>query len=241
MTNTFDSDAVEAALSTDPIISGRSKSLHRLTEDEAVARLIPTLSSFTFERHEVVGGTAELRLDFYEEAVSVLNAAGVRTAFKHRSGPDHYVTTVCREMPFEVIVKNRAVGSTTRKYPGLFDEDHEFDIPIVKFDYRIDPEDQPIASDYVREWGVDPDACRAIVQAANAALRAWLAPRVLVDICFILGTHPDGHLCITSEVSPDCMRLRSETGESLDKDLFRQGLSHAEIVDVWTELVESLR
>jgi len=111
---------------------------------------------------------------------------------------------------------------------------------VVKFDYRIDPEDQPIATDYVREWGADPDACRIIALAANAALRAWLAPLILIDICFVLGKHPDGHLCITSEISPDCMRLTSPDGESLDKDLFRRGLPAVQIIDTWTGLIASL-
>ncbi|HYZ77845.1 MAG TPA: phosphoribosylaminoimidazolesuccinocarboxamide synthase [Gaiellaceae bacterium] len=223
-----------------PEVGGRSKRLYGLDDDHYLVKLVPTLSSFTHARHEVVHGTAELRLDFYELAARVVEAAGVPTAFVERAGPTTYVALRCSNPPFETIVKNAAVGSTLRKYPGLFPPGHRFARPVVKFDFRVDPEDQPIADDYLCEAGLEPARLKSLALHANDALRRWLEPRELLDFCLTVGTR-DGEYVVTSEISPDGMRLRDERGEPLDKDIFRRGGSAEEILARWSGLVAELR
>ncbi|MBJ6369255.1 phosphoribosylaminoimidazolesuccinocarboxamide synthase [Snuella sedimenti] len=224
-----------------PVVKGRSKYLYDYDANHYVAKLIPSLSSFTYNRHEMVDKTQNLRLDFYEMAVALLNKHNIPTAYVKRLDTDVYLTQKCTSPPFEVIVKNYAVGSTQRKYPGLFDDNYKFSNPIVKFDYRIDPEDLPISADYLREYGEDPELLKSLALKTNDILSEWLYPRVLVDFCLIFGTNKAGEVCITSEISPDCMRLKSEAGASLDKDLFRSGKNHHEIVAVWTDLITDLK
>jgi phosphoribosylaminoimidazole-succinocarboxamide synthase len=236
----MDKELIAVAEKSEPVSKGRSKLVYDLPDGSCLVRLIPSLNSFTYQREELVPGTDRLRLDFYERAAAVLDAAGVRTVFTERVDDTAYVARYVPSPPFEVIVKNVAVGSTVRKYPGLFEEGHRFAAPVVKFDYRVDPEDQPIAEDYLREFGVSPDALRAVALQANAALRSWLHPRDLQDFCVIVGVDAEGQYRITSEVSPDCMRLRSPDGSSLDKDLFRHGADAEEILRIWSELVRSL-
>lgn len=233
-------DTIGGVTSRAPDIAGRSKKVWRTSPDECVVELIPTLSSFTFSRHELVEGTAELRLDFFEKAAALLEHNGVRIAFRERLSPIHYRAAFCSQPPFEVIVKNAAVGSTTRKYPGLFSEGHRFQTAVVKFDYRIDPEDQPIAEDYLREFGCDVGSLRRLALDTNEILRSWLAPRDLLDFCLIMGLSTSGDWTITSEISPDCMRLRTPDGESLDKDLFRAGGSREQILATWSRLNNAL-
>jgi phosphoribosylaminoimidazole-succinocarboxamide synthase len=223
-----------------PDVAGRSKRLWRLGDDRCVVQLIPSLSSYTYQREANVDGTQRLRLDFYELCARRMAAAGVPTTFIRRLGPDTYLADYVETPPFEVIVKNAAQGSTSRKYPGLFPEGHRFEPPVVKFDYRTSPEDQPIADDYLRACGLDPEAMKSLALSANALLRDWLAPRDLLDICFIMGPDAAGRFTVTSEISPDCMRLKDPDGASLDKDLFRQGADGGEIVRVWSRLVEEV-
>lgn len=224
-----------------PAVEGRSKRLFELDDGRFLVQLIPSLTSFTHSRHELVPGTEVLRLDFYELAASLLAREGVTTAFERRVAPDCYIAGRCDSPPFETIVKNVATGSTTRKYPGLFAEGFRFAAPVVKFDYRIDPEDQPIADDYVAAAGFDPSRLKSIALTVNACLGAWLAPADLKDFCLVIGVAEDGAYSIISEISPDCMRLRSPDGAPLDKDLFRFGASGAEICAVWQGLVADLR
>lgn len=223
-----------------PSIEGRSKKLWLISDNICLVRLVESLSSFTYDRHEIVEGTGRLRLDFYELAAQKLTAEGVPCAFVRRVDEITYLARYHETPPFEVIVKNCAVGSTLRKYPGLFPAEAPMPAPVVKFDYRCDPEDQPIGEDYLRVLGLPVERMRKLALAANSVLGDWLNPHQLLDFCLIFGLTPAGEPEIISEVSPDCMRLRGPDGSPLDKDLFRLGRTRAEITAVWEELVAEL-
>lgn len=224
-----------------PDIAGRSKRIWIEDGGTCFVEIVESLRSFTFNREEIVADTGKPRLDFYELAAAKLADAGVRTAFLHRCGDMTYRALYRPAPPFEVIVKNVATGSTTRKYPGLFPEGFRFARPIVKFDYRTDPEDQPIGEDYLRLYGVPVEDFRAVALRTNEVLRDWLAPLDLWDFCLVIAKDGDGQPVIVSEISPDCMRLRSPDGAPLDKDLFRRGVKPEVIVAQWQELIDVVR
>ncbi|MET8563565.1 phosphoribosylaminoimidazolesuccinocarboxamide synthase [Streptomyces flaveolus] len=223
-----------------PDITGRSKELWLLPDDLCLVRLIPSLRSFTYGRDELVDETGPLRLDFYERAAARLTGAGIRCAFRGRVARTMYLAEYRPAPPFEVIVKNVATGSTTRKYPGLFPDGQPLPRPVVKFDYRTDPEDQPIGEDYLRALDLPVDAMRERALAVNDVLRDWLSPLEVWDFCLIFGIGADGGLCLISEVSQDCMRLRHADGSPLDKDLFRDGRAGDEIVNQWKRAFDAL-
>lgn len=223
-----------------PTFKGISKNVYELADGNCLVRLIPSLTSYTYHRNQLIPGTDKIRLDFYELAAAQLDRAGIPCAFGRRIDDTAYLARFCPNPPFEVIVKNRATGSTIRKYPGLFEPGTEFSSPVVKFDFRTTPEDQPIAEDYVREYGLDVARMKSLALATNDVLRHWLRPRVLWDFCIIVGLDKAGDYYVTSEISPDCMRLRDADGSALDKDLFREGASPAEILSVWSRLVAGL-
>lgn len=221
-----------------PDIEGRSKRLWHLESDTCLIEMIPSLRSFTYDRDELMDGTAELRLDFFEYVSQRLAERGVYTVFRERVGPVSYLADYRPAPPFEVIVKNRATGSTMRKYPGLFTEGQVFDRPVVKFDYRVDPEDQPIGEDYLRLLGVDVEHYRQVALDCNTVLLGLLAPLDLWDFCLVIAPDDKHGLLVNSEISPDCMRLKSADGMPYDKDMFRQGASREQILARWTELIK---
>ena len=223
-----------------PDITGRSKKIWLLDGDRCLVEIVPSLHSFTYNRDELVPDTGSLRLDFYERAAALLERDGIRTAFLRRVSPTCYLAGYHPGPPFEVIVKNRAVGSTLVKYPGLFEKDQPLPAPVVKFDYRTDPEDQPIADDYLRVLGLPVEELRRLALAVNDTLTSWLSPIEVWDFCLIFGFTADRTPVLISEVSQDCMRLRRPDGTSLDKDLFRRGASHSEISAAWRKLLDEL-
>ncbi len=222
-----------------PDIEGRSKRLWLLPDGLCMVEMIPSLRSFTYGRDELVEETGPLRLDFYERAAERMAGAGIRTGFVRRLAPTSYLAEYHPAPPFEVIVKNRAVGSTLVKYPGLFKEYEPLPRPVVKFDFRVDPEDQPIAEDYLRALDLPVEEFRRLALAVNASLVEWLDPIEVWDFCVIFGLD-GGKPVLISEVSPDCMRLRHPDGSSLDKDLFRRGASAEEIATAWRRLLDEL-
>jgi phosphoribosylaminoimidazole-succinocarboxamide synthase len=238
----FDVTALmDVTTARDPDIRGRSKQLWLLDDGTCLVRMIPTVRSFTYQRDEIIEGTDVMRLDFYERAAARLSDFGLPHAFLRRLDPVSYLAKYCPGPPVEVIVKNFAVGSTIRKYPGLFTEGEKFRRPVVKFDYRTDPEDQPIGEDYLRLLGVPVDEFAQLAREVSLVLANWLAPFQLWDLCLIFGRRPDGGALVISEISLDCMRLRSADGASFDKDLFRAGRSADEITTAWRELLDGLR
>jgi phosphoribosylaminoimidazole-succinocarboxamide synthase len=230
----------EIVVSGPPDIEGRSKRLWFLPGGKCYVELIPSLRSFTYDRDELIEDTAPLRLDFYERASARLLAAGIPTAFIRRVGKTSYVAEYYPAPPFEVIVKNRAVGSTLRKYPGLFQDNEPLRRPVVKFDYRVDPEDQPIGDDYLRVLDLPVDEFRRVALQINDEIGAWLDPVSVWDFCVIFGLGRTGEVVVISEISPDCMRLRAPDGSELDKDLFRRGASAEEITSAWRRLLNEL-
>jgi phosphoribosylaminoimidazole-succinocarboxamide synthase len=236
----MDNATVLANEASEPTFSGISKKVYDLRDGRCLVRMVPSLTSFTHDRHEIVPGTDRIRLDFYERAAGQLTKAGILCVFEQRIDDTAYIARFCPSPPFEVIVKNVAAGSTLRKYPGLFKAGERFATPVVKFDFRTVPEDQPIAEDYVREYGLDVNRMKAIALEVNDVMRQWLAPRVLWDFCVVIGMDIAEQYYVASEISPDCMRLRSPEGAPLDKDLFRRGASANEICRIWSELVASL-
>jgi phosphoribosylaminoimidazole-succinocarboxamide synthase len=220
-------------------IVGRSKRIWLLPGSMCLVEIIPSLRSYTYGRDAMVADTDVLRLDFYELAAQVLAARGIRTAFTRRVAPTVYLAEYHPAPPFETIVKNRAVGSTLVKYPGLFPADSSLPVPVVKFDYRVDPEDQPIGEDYLRALGLPVDEFRWQALDVNDALGEWLDPIQIWDMCLIFGLDA-GEPVLISEVSPDCMRLRHPDGSSLDKDLFRRGAAEGELVAAWERLLREI-
>ncbi len=236
---TFDEDLARAE-AAEPTLRGRSKTVYPMPNGRCLVRMVPSLSSFTHGREAIMPGTDKLRLDFYELASGKLREGGIPCAFERRVDATSYVALFCPAPPIEVIVKNVSAGSTLRKYPGLFPHGHRFRQPVVKFDYRTDPEDQPIADDYVRELGLEPGRLKDIALRTNQILQDWLSPLDLWDFCIVIAEDDHGEYWVISEISPDCMRLKSASGQSHDKDLFRLGGSREEILRAWSAVVEGL-
>jgi phosphoribosylaminoimidazole-succinocarboxamide synthase len=58
------------------------------------------------------------------------------------------------------------------------------------------------------EHGYEPGAVKALALSASELLREWLRPAELLDVRFVVCRGSDGRPTITSEISPDRMRLR---------------------------------
>jgi phosphoribosylaminoimidazole-succinocarboxamide synthase len=88
-------------------------------------------------------------------------------------------------------------------------------------------------------WWIDVQKARKTALGAFNALQKFLNPRgiELIDICFFISQ--DGST-ILSEVSPDCGRYRSLDGESLDKDVWRRGGSHTEVLEKWQRIIDMI-
>ncbi|HEX7168532.1 MAG TPA: phosphoribosylaminoimidazolesuccinocarboxamide synthase [Acidimicrobiales bacterium] len=241
----FDFDAL-------PLLTlGDSKEIRLLTPRIALARLLPTVYSFTFNRYGIAPGTDEVRARFsaelFRQMASTPGPRHIASAFlglvESPAGPllAEQVVDTCN---LEVRVKRFHIGSPLHRYRYV--ERHptargaeplarwsRFAEPVVCFDWRHplrDDEgnrlaDEPLPDDYAAIWIDDVPRAKALARAAFT----WIEDRFetaglkLIDICFFVDR--TGNV-LYGEISPDCMRVRSRAAadaDVLDKDSWRSG------------------
>lgn len=246
------------------LVRGDSKEIRLLTPRIALARLLPTVYSFTFNRYGVVPGTDEVRARFSAEVfrsmalepTSVHLASAFLGMIETPMGPllAEEVVPTCN---LEVRVKRFHIGSPLHRYRYVDRHSRAFGVPplerwerfakpIVCFDWRHplhDEEgqrlaDEPLPDDYAGLWIDD------VAKAKTLARRAfeWIERRFakvglqLVDICFFIDRTAS---VIYGEISPDCMRVRSRgaaDAEALDKDHWRSGGEPEDVLDRYRQL-----
>lgn len=166
--------------------------------------------------------------------------------------PTHYVeqlsdreTAVKRVeiLPVEVIVRNRATGSFSKRM-GIA-EGTELACVILEYSYKNDALGDPfINSYYIRALNLATDAEMEQVKdysfRINEILRAYLSELgiELIDFKLEFG-RCDGKVILADEISPDTCRFWDKaTGKKLDKDRFRQDLG--EVEEAYREIIRRL-
>lgn len=159
--------------------------------------------------------------------------------------PTHYIEelsdreTAVRKVeivPLEVIVRNVAAGSFSKRY-GV-PEGSPLNCTILEYSYKNDELGDPLINDYhaialglaTRE---ELDQIAAMTFAVNDALREIFEKVgiILVDFKIEFGRCPalGGKIILADEISPDTCRLwDAKTKEKLDKDRFRRDLGGVE-------------
>jgi hypothetical protein len=243
---------------------GESKEIRLLTPRVALARLLPTVYSFTNNRYGVVAGTELIRARFCADLFRAMADDPGSRRLSHAflglietaEGPllaEHVVDPG----NIEVRVKRYHIGSPIHRYryvsaystahggPPL-DRWSRFDPPIVCFDWRHPLKDddgkaladEPLPDDYAGVWIDDVKRAKDLARDTFD----WIEQRFescglkLIDICFFIDR--TGRV-IFGEISPDCMRVRSDASdaaEALDKDQWRSGGDPAEIVERYQRL-----
>lgn len=137
-------------------------------------------------------------------------------------------------VPLEVIVRNIAAGSFSKRY-GVA-EGVAFEEPVIEFSYKNDALGDPLlnTSHALALKLATPDEIETIKAYAlriDRVLQEFFAGCgvTLVDFKLEFGRDSDGRIILADEISPDTCRLwDSATGEKLDKDRFRRDLGGVE-------------
>jgi len=166
--------------------------------------------------------------------------------------PTHYVEqlsdreTVVRKVdivPVEVIVRNKAAGSFSKRM-GVA-EGTKLLCPILEYSYKNDELGDPfINSSYVRALGLATDEEMEKIKTysfkVNEILSAYLKDYgvELIDFKLEFGRF-HGEIILADEISPDTCRFWDiETGKKLDKDRFRRDLGDVE--EAYQEIIRRL-
>jgi len=166
--------------------------------------------------------------------------------------PTHYVeqlsdreTAVKRVeiLPVEVIVRNRAAGSFSKRM-GV-PEGTALACPILEYSYKNDELGDPfINSYYIRALNIATDEEMEQVKEysfrINDILKSYLDELgiELIDFKLEFG-RCDGKVILADEISPDtCRYWDKATGKKLDKDRFRRDLGDVE--EAYREIIRRL-
>lgn len=174
-----------------------------------------------------------------------LEGQGVPTHFVRELSPRDTLVKRVSIVPLEVIVRNLATGSFSKRY-GV-EEGTAFAEPTLEFSYKNDELGDPLLNDdhavalklatreelaLIRGYALQIDQMLQEIWAACGV--------ILVDFKVEFGRLPDGSIVLADEISPDTCRLwDARTREKLDKDRFRRDLGGVE--EAYCQVMERLR
>ncbi|MCI1985675.1 MAG: phosphoribosylaminoimidazolesuccinocarboxamide synthase [Lactobacillus sp.] len=157
-----------------------------------------------------------------------LNAAGLPTHYLQTIDDHTMLVKKCAMIPLEAVIRNFASGSFERKFQVAHLRPL---VPAVhEFFYKSDALDDPFINDeQAIALGFATRETLTAIHALSDRVNTYLLERFaqigidLVDFKLEFGRLADGTLVLADELSPDNMRLvDQESGNSLDKDVFRQ-------------------
>ena len=176
--------------------------------------------------------------------MAMLETKGIPTHYVRELSPRETLVKKVSIVPLEVIVRNIAAGSFSKRY-GVA-EGVVFDQPTIEFSYKNDALGDPLLNTHhaLALKLATPEEIATIEDYSfrvNEALKAfWLECGVtLVDFKLEFGRLADGTIVLADEISPDTCRLWDvKTHEKLDKDRFRRDMGGVE--EAYAEIMSRL-
>jgi len=225
---------------------GKVKTIYR-TDDENVfiAEFHDDLTAFDGKKKSSLEKKGYYNAKISEKLFRLLESNGIPTHFKDMLSETEMLVDAVQIIPIEVIVRNIAAGSITRKYP--VEEGRKLVPPVVVLDYKSDEHGDPmINEDIAVAMGIasmdELGLMRRLALEINQVLIKFLDERglVLPDFKLEFGrSKKDGRIILADEISADTCRFwDKETGESLDKDVFRNDLG--DVGSVYQEIARRI-
>ncbi|HGG65698.1 MAG TPA: phosphoribosylaminoimidazolesuccinocarboxamide synthase [Rhodobacteraceae bacterium] len=230
------------------IYEGKAKILYEGPEPGTLVQYFKDdATAFNAEKMDVIDGKGALNNRLSEFFMKGLMQIGVPTHFIKRLNMREQLIRQVEIIPLEVIVRNVAAGSISKRL-GI-EEGTQLPRPIVEFSYKDDalgdplvPEEYIIAFGWASQQDLD-DIVSLALRVNDFMSGVMMAVGIrLIDFKIEIGRVWEGdfqRLIVADEISPDSCRLWDvETGEKLDKDVFRRDLGN--LADAYTEVARRL-
>jgi phosphoribosylaminoimidazole-succinocarboxamide synthase len=216
------------------LYEGKAKKIFETAQpDQVVQYFKDDATAFNAQKRGTIVEKGIINNKISERLFRLLEQAGVSTHFVERLSDREMLTKKVTIVPIEVVVRNVVAGSLAKRL-GLKEGD-PIEPAIVEFYYKNDALGDPLISEeHVRLLNLaPPSVVRQIKDLAlrvNSVLQPFFRERrmKLVDFKLEFGMH-QGALILADEISPDTCRFWDMgTGESMDKDRFRQDMGKIE-------------
>ena len=201
-------------------------------------------TAFNGLKKGTISGKGVINNQMSNRLMQKLEKAGIPTHFVRELSERETLVKKVAIVPLEVIVRNIAAGSFSKRY-GM-EEGVVFEQPTIEFSYKNDALGDPLLNTlHARALGLATDTeieqIKCYAFHINEILKAFWAECgvTLVDFKLEFGRLPDGTIVLADEISPDTCRLwDTKTHEKLDKDRFRRDLGGVE--DAYAEIMKRL-
>ena len=201
-------------------------------------------TAFNGLKKGTIHGKGVINNQMSNRLMAKLESAGVPTHYVKELNQRETLVKKVRIVPLEVIIRNIAAGSFSKRY-GV-EEGVVFEQPTIEFSYKNDDLGDPLINTYHAlalklATPAEIETIKKYAFQVNDFLRAfWKSCGVtLVDFKLEFGRLSDGTIVLADEISPDTCRLwDSQTGEKLDKDRFRRDMGGVE--EAYAEIMNRL-
>ena len=227
------------------IYEGKAKKVYKTDNPERyIVDYKDDATAFNGLKKGTIAGKGIINNQMSNRLMQMIEQKGVPTHFVKELSERETLVKKVSIVPLEVIVRNIAAGSFSKRY-GV-DEGMVFEEPVIEFSYKNDALGDPLLNtDHALALKVatraEIDTIKSYALKVNSILKAFWAECgvTLVDFKLEFGKTADGSIILADEISPDTCRLwDSATGEKLDKDRFRRDLGGVE--EAYAEIMKRL-
>lgn len=220
------------------IYEGKAKKMWSVKEDDdlLIAEFKDSLTAFNGVKKAEESGKGALNNKISTEIFKLLEKHGIKTDLVKKIDDKNQVVKKCKIIPLEVVVRNIATGSLTKRL-GIKDGTI-LPFTLVEFCYKNDELNDPILNDDhcllldAVKTKDELEVLKAEAKKINKILKDFFDKKdlKLVDFKVEFGKTKDGEIILADEISPDSCRFWDKnTNEKLDKDRFRQDLGGVKV------------
>lgn len=225
---------------------GKAKKLYE-TDDNTVflVEYLDQATALNGLRKDAVSGKGKMNNQITAYIFEELTAKGIANHFLEKISKTEQLIRKVEMIPLEVVVRNVAAGSFTKRLAVA--EGTTLPFPIIEFYYKEDALDDPFINDeHVRFLDiaseVELEKIKTLALAVNDALKElFLESNIrLIDFKIEVGRTAEGEILLADEISPDTCRLWDQTtNEHLDKDVYRREIG--DLIPVYEEVLNRLK
>ena len=227
------------------LYEGKAKKVYATDDPELlIVDYKDDATAFNGLKKGTIAGKDVINNQMSNRLMAKLEKSGVPTHFVRELSERETLVKKVSIVPLEVIVRNIAAGSFSKRY-GV-PEGVVFEQPTIEFSYKNDELGDPLLNSYHAlalklATPAEIETIKDYSFRVNDFLKAfWKECGVtLVDFKLEFGRLSDGTIVLADEISPDTSRLwDAKTGEKLDKDRFRRDMGGVE--EAYAEIMSRL-
>ena len=214
-------------MTREQLYSGKAKTIYKTDDPETlIAEFRNSLTAFNGEKKGEMEKKGYYNAQISKKLFEMLELEGTKTHYIGMLSDIDMLVKKVEIIKIEVIVRNIAAGSITKRYP--MKEGTVFESPVLVFDFKSDEYGDPMLNDDIAlALGLATREELAILRKLAFGINELLVPYldergiILPDFKLEFG-RVDGEIILADEISCDTCRFwDKKTGQSMDKDVFR--------------------